>query len=175
MKASEPTYWSGAPRALAIATYCQAISGEPDGQSEKGYLVQASPKEFAGWAFVAAYYTQQTGVCEVRAIKEVSGDAFGIAHRMAADSLVETLTKKYGAFDKDDFLLSGSVWDEPNEWLIGIRKKERMYGYSKKGDIEGNLQSIIVRVGEPGIVLGYAFKNGDACEEAVSKAALSDL
>ena len=155
----------------------QAISGEPDGLSDKGLLYQNSPKEFAGWEEVLAYYTHETGVCEVRAYRKVSnGDAFGYGYRKAADSLVETLTKKYRAFEKFDFLIVGSIWDEPNEWLAGIRKDERKYIYvSEDLDLEGDLKEIQVKVVSFGLQLSYAFDNYDACIEAASEAALSDL
>ena len=154
----------------------QAISGEPDGQSNDGLLYQESPKEFAGWEWVVAYYTPQTGVCFVKAFKLVEdGDAYGFGHRKAADSLVETLTKKYGAFDKADFLMTGSIWYEPNEWLMGISKGERVYAYYKEGAIEGNLESINVSVVDSGVALSYAFNNYDAGKDAASEAVLSVL
>ena len=154
----------------------QTISGEPDGQMDSGFLYQFSPKEFAGWAWVAALYTPQTGVCAVRAFKEVSdGDAYGYAHQNAADSLVELLTKKYGAFDKEDSLMNGSIWDEPKDWLAAIREGERTYSYGKEGAIEGNLESIYVYVDYGGIMLNYAFNNYDAGKEAASEVPLSVL
>lgn len=156
----------------------QAISGEPDGQAIGGLFRKESPKEFAGWEGVTAYYMPQTGVCSVIALKRVpDGDAFGIAHRLAADSLVETLTKKYGTFEnnKVDFLMPGSIWNKPNDWLTGIRKRERYYGYQKVDDIEGNLALIQVIVLEHHVMLEYHFNNYDACKEAASEAALSDL
>ena len=154
----------------------QAISGEPDGQEDDGVLYQFSAEEFAGWAWAAALYTPQTGVCAIQAFKEVSdGDANGYAHRKAADSLVEALTKKYGAFDNIDRLSNGSTWYEPSQWLAAIRSGQLRYFYRKDGAIEGNLKSILVIVGPDGIMLNYTFNNYDAGEEAASEADLSNL
>ena len=154
----------------------QAISGEPDGQTDSGFLYQFSPKEFTGWAWVVAEYTHQTGVYAVTALKLVEdGDDYGLAHRAAADSLVEILTKKYGAFEKADFLRTGSIWDEPNEWLMGISENERLYAYEKEGAIEGNLERIYVSVRDNGIGLHYFFNNYDAGKEAASEVVLSVL
>lgn len=153
----------------------QAISGEPDSQTEDGLFYKASPKKLAGWEWVTAYYTHQNGVCAVGAKKGVSGrDAYGLDHRRVADFLIKALTKKYGAFDKRDYLLPGSIWDEPNDWLKAIREGERIYGYTKD-DIEGNLRLINVLVAYSGVLITYTFNNYDACKEAALEAALSDL
>lgn len=156
----------------------QAISGEPDGQQNGGGLFyQYSHLEFVGWGSVAAYYTHETGVCRVLAVKRASGfNAYGDDRRQAADSLVETLTKKYGAFEKHDYLLPGSILHEPNEWLTAIRKGERVYGYySLRDDLEGDLLAITVQATYIGLMLEYLFNNFDACREAASDASLSDL
>ena len=125
----------------------------------------------------AAYYTHETGVCRVLAVKRASGfNAYGDDHRQAADSLVETLTKKYGAFEKHDYLLPGSILHEPNEWLTAIRKGERVYGYyGLKDDLEDDLLAITVQATFIGLMLEYLFNNFDACREAASDASLSDL
>ena len=156
----------------------QVISGEPDGQMEvNGLFYQYSPLEFAGWEWVGAYYTPQTGVCMVRSTKLLSNyDASGEQHRLAADNLVETLTKKYGAFEKKfDYLLPGSVLDEPSDWLTAISRGERKYEYYNMDPLEDDLKRINVSVEHFGLILNYRFNNFDACEEAASKAALSDL
>ena len=155
----------------------QAIPGEPDGQHPDGAFYQNSPKEFAGWFEVSAYYMPQTGVCAIKAHKYVrNGNAYGDHHRRAAYNLVETLTKKYGAFEKYDYLLPGSILGEPRDWVKAIGKRERMYYYANnKDDLEGDLRSIEVRIDDYGLELLYNFNNIDVCEEAASEAALSDL
>ena len=154
----------------------QAIPGEPDGQAANGFFYQISPKEFAGWGMVAAYYTHETGVCAIKAYKFVSnGNAYGDDHRRAADILVETLTKKYGAFEKYDYLRRGSILGEPSDWVKAIGKRERRYYYVNKDPLEGDLDGIAVDIHSFGLELLYDFNNFDVCEEAASEAALSDL
>ena len=154
----------------------QAISGEPDGQSDNGLFYKSSSKGFAGWEHVVAHYMPQTGVCGVKAVKLVDGDVYGNDHRTAVDSLVEILTKKYGAFKKYDFLSHGSIWNEPRDWLMGIMKGERHYTYIRQfDDLEGNLDEILVQATLFGLEIQYQFNNFGDCKEAASEAVLSDL
>ena len=149
----------------------QVISGEPDGQMY-GLFMQSSPLKFADWDGVRAYYTHETGVCAVRAVKYGSGRGL---RRPAFGFLVETLTKKYGAFENIDVLQEidairrGIIWDEPKKSALGTRL------YLNADPLEDDLENIGVWVESFGLVLQYIFNNYDACKEAASKAALSDL
>ena len=74
------------------------------------------------------YRTRETGVVyKVVALQYVyDPDQYGNDHRRAFDDLTETIVTKYGEPEnKYDFLQSGSVWDEPKDWLMGLRQKER--------------------------------------------------
>lgn len=76
-------------------------------------------------------FSDETGVCQVGGIgKTIKNDAYGTALRQAADELARQIESKYGAgFKKYDFLASGSIWDDPDDWTMGLTQNERVYAY----------------------------------------------
>lgn len=81
--------------------------------------------EYSGWQ------TTNTGVCRVLAIsKTYENDAFGSNLRSDFERITDALNAKYGRGEKIDILRTGSIWDEPRDWVMSIRQNERTYAYS---------------------------------------------
>ncbi len=94
-------------------------------------------------------YVGGVGICVIKGIgKVIKNDAYGTSTISTIDKLHDQLAKKYGTGKKHDFLRSGSIWNDPRDWMMGIRKRERTYAYSwwpKYGfQPVGNVKSLVV-------------------------------
>ena len=57
--------------------------------------------------------------------KEIETDDDGTQLKNAFNDLVSSIERTYGKYKRIDFLLSGSIWDEPNDFMMGLAKQER--------------------------------------------------
>jgi hypothetical protein len=55
---------------------------------------------------------------------------FGTATRTAVDRIKDQVALRYGAPRKLDFVMQGSIWDDPQYWMNGLAANERFYSYS---------------------------------------------
>ena len=86
---------------------------KPNSDYFSKYLVFRTPKTGAVYKVVALQYVYDA-------------DQYGNDHRRAFDDLTEKTVAKFGEPEnKYDFLQSGSIWNEPEDWLMSLRKKER--------------------------------------------------
>lgn len=66
------------------------------------------------------------GVVWIKAIgKDITTNGHGTQLKTAFENLVSSIERTYGKYEKTNFLLSGSIWDEPNDFMMGLMKKER--------------------------------------------------
>lgn len=73
------------------------------------------------------------GACFIKGISvDISDSRYGYNTRSAIDGIYDQLKGKYGDAEKFDFLRSGSVWDEPEDWMMGLTEDERVYAYMWK-------------------------------------------
>ncbi len=57
--------------------------------------------------------------------KDVTTNGYGEEIKSAFKTICDALTTKYGPPKNGDFLKSGSIWNEPRDWTMGLLKKER--------------------------------------------------
>jgi hypothetical protein len=113
------------------------------------------------------------GLCKIIAIgKNVISNSFGEQLIREFRSLEEPLSNKYGKPDRQfNFLNSGSIWSESNDWMMGLLKEERtLTTYWKLNSNPDKLQSISINAralsGSKGwINLAYEFDNSDKCTD----------
>ena len=93
----------------------------------------------------------------------------------------DKLEKVYGNATTTDVLLPGSIWDEPDDFMIGLIKKERYLFSIWNAESRARLDSTISMIGlgvnplgtDKGyITLEYYFSTSDACDKEI--AALED-
>ncbi|WP_369927821.1 hypothetical protein [Leisingera sp. XS_AS12] len=71
-------------------------------------------------------YHDELGYCSIMASgKEISTNRFGASLRAQFEAIKEQLSLKYGEPGVSDDLMKGSVWTAPEDWMIGLMKKER--------------------------------------------------
>lgn len=109
--------------------------------------------------------TPTFGVVWVKGLGTViSSDNFGTATSGAVDRVAEQLTHRYGRPTKTDFLMPGSVWSDPQDWMTALNNNERYYSYiweRPTAELPEDLESIYVgATGDDGyaaqVVLEYA-------------------
>jgi len=99
--------------------------------SKYWYRCETLPKphpEFEGYAI---RYVEGVGICNVNAIgKTIDNDSYGISTKGRVDAIAKQLKQKYGVeTEKLDLRIPGSIWDDPDDWMMGIRRNERIYAY----------------------------------------------
>jgi len=125
-------------------------------------------------------YVDGVGICYVNAIgKTIENDSFGFTTKQRVDAIAKQLRQKYGVeTDKGDFLFPGSIWDDPDDWMMGIRRKERIYAYlwSSKDGFKpvGEVAELAVAAqavsGYAGLVqVGFTFKSEPQCKAIIEK------
>ena len=126
----------------------------------ESYIVQISPTK---------------GLYFVKAIsKDISTNVYGTELKSSFDNLENKLLKAYRKNTRFDFLRSGSIWNEPKDWMMALRKKERslMSYWDKETGFKkvDNLQQIIIsanpiNTNKGYITLEYYYSIYDECEK----------
>lgn len=126
-----------------------------------------------GFSALTVYGTENTGACRLQLIKTLeNADAYGDDVRSAMTNIKDTLESKYdNASSEYDYLRHGSIWDEPKDWLTGLRLKERTYSFYWL-DLDSTnfagVKNISLVAQSPGgrtafVILIYDFANSDDC------------
>lgn len=129
--------------------------------------------------------TPQHGLCKINALTfDIKTSIYGGELKGRFDDFRDALNSKYGRSRDYDELRAGSIWDEPRDWMMGLRKKERSlasFWDSQEGSrMPNNLASIMLEAraisSEKGFLfLSYEYKNFDACIKAANARSDSKL
>ena len=148
------------------------------------YKTSSVPNPHPDLVFYRLAITPEHGLCKIMTgTGAVTTSAYGSELRGRYNSFKSALTAKYGEGAELDFLRSGSIWQEPRYWMMGLLKKERklitFWAEKNKPTID-NLKSVMVEANavnvETGFVtVGYEFENAGACLAAMQKAKNSSL
>lgn len=82
-----------------------------------------------------AYYVQafpHTGVCFIKGVgKDISDIGMGTRTKKSIDDIAEQLASVYGTdYEKMDILLPSSIWDDYDDWMMGVLRGDRVYMYN---------------------------------------------
>ena len=130
--------------------------------------------------------TPEQGLCKIQASsKEIDTSSFGTELESKYRRLIDAMSEKYGPPGKNfDFLSAGSLWEEPQYWMMALLKKERTLSAFWSAPVNNNLpdsiQSITIESyalsGSTGYIrLSYEFDNIDACIKVVKSKENSTL
>jgi hypothetical protein len=92
------------------------------------YVYSASilPNGNAAFEDYRLLITPKQGLCKIVAwTPAITSSSFGDSVEAKFDDLFEALTSKYGNSKKYDFLRSGSIWDDSEDWMMGLAKGDR--------------------------------------------------
>lgn len=85
------------------------------------------PKPHPSFNLYVVEISKNYGVFVILAIgKDITTSAYGEAVKNEFDKIKEQVSISYGQSIDFDFLMPGSIWDEPNEWMRALEKEERV-------------------------------------------------
>lgn len=136
------------------------------------------PNQHSAFEKYVVQVAPQTGLCYIKAIgKDIATSAYGVELKSEFYDMKEKLDKTYGKGKATDRLMYDSIWDEPNEWMMGLIKKERLlfviWENSSGKNVKGNIKNIAMAA-QPSsrskgyIAIDYTFSNNDKCEQEIS-------
>lgn len=130
-------------------------------------------------------FGSDSGLCKVIAsTPSITVNSFGDQIKDAFGELNKALTEKYGTPETLQFVQSGSIWKDNNDWMMALAKEERHHAsywtLKKLKNLPNNISSIglSAKADSPykGYVsLGYEFSNFDSCQEERKKEKNSSL
>ena len=88
--------------------------------------------------------TPEKGLLQIIFIWSIQTNVYGDSVRQKFDELHDILTKKYGKGKKYDYLKHGSIWNRPQDWMMGLLKKDRRLIWVS--DITGSNKQALIRV-----------------------------
>ncbi|GHU12804.1 hypothetical protein FACS1894185_7060 [Betaproteobacteria bacterium] len=152
--------------------------------SKNAYLLSAAPKPHNAFESYVSVIGDVPGLCVVRGIgKDITSSRHGIQLKTSFNELEATISELYGPSEKTDQLLSGSIWREPENWMMGLAKEERFLfaqwprkGQALKNELENITLAARAKSGDTGfLILEYSFKNNEQCSEESKSAEKSSL
>lgn len=124
------------------------------------------------------------GLCKILvATKYVNTGQYGYELKNKFDELKGALSKKYGVPKNHDFLHSGSIWNEPRDWMMSLAKKERTlssFWTLPENQMQDSIEAISIEAIAIGnnkgyIQFGYEFDNIDKCSEEMKEKSNANL
>jgi hypothetical protein len=91
------------------------------------FLITEVPKPHSAFESYVCQVTPKLGLSWVKAIgKTIETSSYGVELKSAFESMEQKLSSTYGKQKKLDFLMQGSIWNEPRDWMQSITNKERV-------------------------------------------------
>jgi len=150
------------------------ICGKPEKVGHGIYKLSSVPKPHSAFEAYIVKVAPKGGLCWIQAIgKDIATSSYGIDLKSAFSEMEEKLGATYGKHETMDFLMPGSIWNEPNDWMMGLIKRERFLAAIWKKSEGSSLPSDIEQIGliassiscDKGyIAIEYSFTNKEACE-----------
>lgn len=143
------------------------------------YLGNVGSKPHPDIETYVVQYSESVGLCMIKGIsKDIRDSIYGDETKRKVDKIYTQLTPKYGAGESFDFLRPGSIWDESEDWMMGLLKDERTYAFlwTLQKPVDGVSEMILAAKAtnrETGyFIVEFHNSNSDECDKAeASKAA----
>ena len=108
-------------------TYEELKSIDPEiiNQSDDLYIVKP-PKPSPLFDLYAVRVHKIGGLYYVKALSEIDTNIYGMNLKSSYNKIVDGVIDKYGEPEGNiDMLLPGSIWDEPQDYMMSLLKEER--------------------------------------------------
>ena len=146
------------------------------------YQTNEVPKPHSAFDLHLLQFGPSSGLAWIKAIgKTIEANDFGTSIESAFDEMKKKLVKTYGESENISYLMEGSIWSEPRDWMQGLLCGERMLAARWEADSHKQLPNQLSSVflvaqatdtSSGFIAIEYAFKNLESAEEEI--AALED-
>jgi len=149
----------------------------------QGKFFVNAPKPHPAFERYLVQGTPRLGVVWIKAISRTfDNDAYGTRVRQAQDDLRSQLEKRYGLGKMTDFLMAGSIWEEPRYWTQSLSANERYYftiWEKPASNLPDDIKNLFLGASgfgndETSYALEYASAKSDEAEEEI-RGMLSDL
>jgi hypothetical protein len=140
---------------------------------ENQYIVNVPlpNSEFTSYLAIAS---NNHGLCKVLGIgKDHENDRYGSETRSVFSNFKSILYQKYGKSNDFDFIRSGALWKDSNEWVMSLRQNERtltsFWSRSEGSVLPNSIEGISLAANATSsdssyITLGYEFTNFEKCK-----------
>ena len=167
------------PFGLAQGMTLPQIGGKPEKVAPGIWRLASVPKPHSAFEEYIVQIGPTNGLCWIKAIgKTIKTNVYGSEVRSTFTDLKERLSANYGKSEDIDRLFPGSIWNEPQDWMMALLKKERLLFSSWDHESGATLNSELKSVGlvasalgteEAYISLEYYFSNEKKCEAEIKK------
>jgi hypothetical protein len=160
---------------MTKAELSRVASLKPETDSPLVYTIATVPKPHVRFESYVVMVSETIGLCKVVAVgKSIETSAFGTELHSEFDNLEASLEQRYGKHKTFDHLRAGSLWTEPQYWMMGLEKKDRTLAAfwdheetpSLPTDLNGiMLQAQSLNTSKGYLSLTYEFSNMDTCSK----------
>lgn len=166
----------GLSKGMTLEQVKEACGGREPVKIDDGLYYIVPSKQHPYFVRYAAWVDEKEGLNYIKAIgKDIDTNSYGFELKSKFDSLETYLSKTYGKCNRMDFLMPGSIWDDLDDWMYALEKKERclMSSWERKygSTLPEELETVYLGAeGESSdsgyIVLEYEFTNHEAVSNA---------
>ncbi|WP_429154313.1 hypothetical protein [Aeromonas media] len=166
------------PFGLAMGMTKEMFKGHLTPVSTGVYMLDTPPKAHPQFEQYVVKISDKTGLCWIKGVgKDIPTNGHGIQLKSEFDDFERKLDERYGSHKRTDFLVSGSLWNDPQYWMRGLQKEDR-YLYSVWGKEKNPLPNELLEIGlfagattgDNGyLTLEYSFTNKELCDRDVEK------
>ncbi|MBB3103742.1 hypothetical protein [Azomonas macrocytogenes] len=168
------------PFGLSMGMKLEDVGIAPEKTISNGkYKFISVPNPHSSFDGYILKFSPTKGLCWIKAIgKDVDTSVYGYELRSAFNDMKGKLEKAYGPTITTDKLLYGSIWKEPNEFMMSLIKSERLlfsiWDKKAKSKLSDNIDSIGLFVGALSRNKGYSsveysFSNEAECDKELTE------
>ncbi|MCX9112224.1 hypothetical protein OKS80_04820 [Aeromonas veronii] len=164
------------PFGLAMGMTKEMFKGHLTPVSAGVYVLDTPPKAHPQFEQYVVKISDKTGLCWIKGVgKDIPTNGHGIQLKSEFDDFEKKLDERYGSHKRTDFLVSGSLWDDPQYWMRGLQKEDRylysVWGRGKK-PLPNELSEIGLFAGATSgdngyLALEYSFTNKKSCDRDI--------
>jgi hypothetical protein len=172
------------PFGFEMGMTLKQIEGTPEKGPDGLYILNNAPKPYSAFKSYVLQVAPKAGLCMIKAIgKDISTNSYGFELKSEFNKMVERLEAIYGNYIIIDLLFPGSIWNEPNEWMMSLIQKERFLGAIWHEDKGSKMSDDLIEIGlsvdvdnskKGFLVLEYAFLNYELCEAEEAEIAIQE-
>jgi hypothetical protein len=155
-----PSVGFAGPFGLEMGMKLSQLPGKPEAISGGYYKLTSVPKPHSSFEAYVVKLSPSTGVCWIKGIGvDIETSSYGIQLKSAFEEMRGKLDSAYGKSKLSDFLMPNSIWNEPNDWMMALIKKERLlaaqWGKEYGSNLPSDLESIALMASPTGRSEGY--------------------
>jgi hypothetical protein len=132
------------------------------------------PKPHPEFRRYLMWFSPSEGLLKIGAFgAPISTNGYGWEVRQGFARVLDALRRTYSMPQEYDFLLAGSIWKEPQYWMMGLLKKDRSLtaiwnrSFVASNELEGiALQALAASSSEGYLLLSYEFEGWEAYRDA---------